>query len=382
MLGCEWSDREVVSSAVPVELELGADVARVERPYIFADGARIDEVRVVPAKPAWGATAAVSWQSQGGSDHPGAVARVSLVPPVPHLREEVAYGPAAAPPPTRDPRVTTVDVPWSRGHADLVLPPGVHARSLVALLQRRVDDEPVELTQGAKTQGGEAIIGVLPVATRPTQVEAWAVERGAITVDGRLNESIWRRPGYELVESLDGDPVSGPTTRVWFSWSDHGLYMAADVPDTDIWTSFREQDDPLWKEEAIELFVAGSASGRDYVEFQVNARGVTFDARFPVHRRGEENWDADLQAAVQVQGTLDNRRDRDRGWTVEMVVAWSTLCAETSFECPPVAGRTLRINTFRLERPEGGGASAFALSPTRVPDFHAWDNSAILELAP
>ena len=38
------------------------------------------------------------------------------------------------------------------------------------------------------------------------------------------------------------------------------------------------------------------------------------------------------------------------------------------------------VNAFRFERPDKKAAIALALSPPRVPDFHAPENAAVLEL--
>jgi hypothetical protein len=81
-----------------------------------------------------------------------------------------------------------------------------------------------------------------------------------------------------------------------------------------------------------------------------------------------------------VDGTLDDRSDVDRGWTVEAADAWAEVCEHTSIECPVQAGRSLRLNGFRLERPRQGPPAGLALSPTKVPDFHAPENAAIVEL--
>jgi len=74
--------------------------------------------------------------------------------------------------------------------------------------------------------------------------------------------------------------------------------------------------------------------------------------------------------------------DRDEGWTTEFAVPWSDICEHTEVECPVAAGMSLRVNAFRLERPRKGPTVGLALSPTRVPDFHAPENSAVLELLP
>ena len=82
------------------------------------------------------------------------------------------------------------------------------------------------------------------------------------------------------------------------------------------------------------------------------------------------------------QATIEAPEDRDEGWTTELAVPWSEVCEHTGVECPVGPGTTLRVNTFRLERPRKGSAVGLALSPTRVPDFHAPENSAVLELLP
>ena len=167
---------------------------------------------------------------------------------------------------------------------------------------------------------------------------------------------------------------------MWFAWDAEYLYAAARIPDADLWTDYADQDDPLWKQEAFELFVAGGGDGSRYLEFQVSARGVTFDARFPRYRAGDEGWDSSWRTAVAVAGTVGEAVDRDRGWSTELAIPWTELCAETGLVCPPAAGMRLRVNAFRLERPDRRRTDALALSPTRAPDFHAWGNAAELEL--
>jgi hypothetical protein len=112
----------------------------------------------------------------------------------------------------------------------------------------------------------------------------------------------------------------------------------------------------------------------------VSPRGVTFDARFERYRKGDEAWDGTWTAAAQVVGDVDDRGGRDRGWSAEIAVPWAEICAHTQTSCPPRAGATTRVNAFRLDRPKRGAPLAWALSPTREPDFHAPANAAILEL--
>ena len=246
------------------------------------------------------------------------------------------------------------------------------------------------VTEGPRRHDGLGVLAVLDVDPLPTSVVA---ARGSVSIDGVLDESLWTSaPRTALVDSLAGEPVRlgakredapgwGPT-EVAFAWDESSLYVAAWLPDRDLRGTFTTRDEPIWKEEVFELFVFGDARRADYLELQVSPRGVQFDSRFERYRNGDEAWNSAFAAPVDVRGTIEAPEDRDEGWTTELAVPWSEVCEHTEVECPVGPGTTLRVNTFRLERPRKGSAVGLALSPTRVPDFHAPENSAVLELLP
>jgi hypothetical protein len=260
----------------------------------------------------------------------------------------------------------------------------------VVALELDCGDGPLRVVEGARAEvlrDGEpvadarAILNVAEVRRRPTRV---AAPRGGapFEIDGTLAEPVWQRPGTLLTDSLDGEPSRGLTSEVWLAWDAQALVVAARLEDEDLWSDYRDQDDPLWRQDAFEIFVAADDSGERYVELQVSSRGVTFDAHFSRHRRGDEAWDGPWRAAVQVDGTVDDATDRDRGWSVEAAIPWTMLCEKTRIACTPTEGSTMRVNLFRLERPDRERQRGQSLSPTLVPDFHAWNNAAELVLAP
>jgi hypothetical protein len=357
----------------------------------FASGAAIEARTVAPALARAGEAVTVRFSARG--IRAGARLRVGLrAPKIAGLQE--ARGQQSLPRGrVDDPRDRWVELvgPLEAGEATLTLATPWHASHAV-IVAELVGDVAVA---GPRRADGWAILAAVPVATEPMQVVA--PRAGAITVDGKLDEPTWTaQVGAALTLSLDGEPDPSATaaatagtlgalrpelgTRVAFAWDDRFLYAAADVPDEDLWTEFTQQDDPLYKQEAFELFVAATNEGRRYLEYQVSARGVTFDARFPRYRAGDEAWDSRWQTAVQAEGTLDGPRDRDRGFVAEVAIPWEELCAETELECPPRPGMLLRVNAFRLERVGRKRAVGLSLSPTRAPDFHAWDNAAVLRL--
>ncbi len=274
-----------------------------------------------------------------------------------------------APPPflpahaVADSRVQSVDVPLAAREMtiDWTLPATWHARTATVLWDAAA-------VSGPRRADGRGVVALLPVDVGPTRIRiARAVN--PITLDGIASEPVWQRvPETVLVESLEGEPQT-PTTAMRGAYDDHALYVFARLRDHDVWANHTQHDAPLWEEEAFELFVFHDVQGA-YVELQVAPSGVRFDARFTARRRGDDAWNGSWQAAASVEGTLDNRRDRDHGWSVEIAVPWTTLCEAIEVGCNgPAPGNEVRLNAFRLDRTRRG-ARAWALSPTRIPDFH------------
>lgn len=279
-----------------------------------------------------------------------------------------------------DPRVvrTIVELAPGPGSAALALPSPWHPRTAMITVART---DGVRVTNGPRTRDGLGIAGLVRVATTPTQATA-VHAASAPAIDGVLDDAVWSAATpMTLLDSLEGEPVA-PASTLQLAWDDAALYAAARFDDDDVWSEYEAHDDKLWEQEAFELFLLGRGDRRRYLELQVSPRGVTFDAKFERYRRGDEAWDGQWQAAVKVDGTVARRDDRDRGWSVEVAVPWSEICAHTETPCPPRAGASFRINAFRLDRPRRGPAIAQSLSPTRVSDFHAPENAATLELLP
>jgi hypothetical protein len=145
------------------------------------------------------------------------------------------------------------------------------------------------------------------------------------------------------------------------------------------------RDDPLYQEEAVEVFLApGSGDPVDYLEFEVSPLGVLWDGRVhnPTSRRidmvSDPSWDCPgIRWAAGRLGTA--RQD----WWAELVLPWEgivpgAVLSETS------RPRLWRANFYRIERPEGGAPEFTAWSPTLVSpaDFHKPARFGTLELAP
>ncbi|MBL8972468.1 MAG: carbohydrate-binding family 9-like protein [Myxococcales bacterium] len=394
LLGC--GDDVAALAESPPEPTIWGEGEAVVGDLEFAEGVRVGARGVTPARIEPGTTVTVRSSLTG---LPGDVeAWVGLRAPRVAGRQEVAGQSRQLTAPRADPRDR-----WARAEvvdgvmtASVVVPEEWHAAQAVVVLELRRGDSRLIARGGPRLDRGAGVLAVLAITTRPTRVVARRIS--GVVIDGVIDEAGWgERAAYGLGQSLDGEPdpsataidlralgdealAPGRGTTLRLGWDEAALYVAASLPDEDLWSDYRAQDDPLYRQEAFEVFVAASGAGTRYLEYQVSARGVTFDARFPKYRAGDEGWDSRWQTAVAVAGTVGAAVDRDRGWSTELAIPWDEICAETGLVCPPAPGMRLRINAFRLERPDRKRTEALALSPTRAPDFHAWGNAAELEL--
>ncbi len=202
-----------------------------------------------------------------------------------------------------------------------------------------------------------------------------------ITLDGRLDEQSWRSAVWtKPFGRPDGKAGAAPVrTEAALLWDDKHLYVAFRCQDEDVWTSLREDDGDLWTQEAVELYVDADGDGKTYVELQVNPANALFDAYFPTYRsdlKEARRWSSRARHAVAVDGTLDNRDDRDRGWTVEIALPFDAVPSVP--HVPPKPRDEWRINMFRMEAPRRGGQQAAAWSAPKVPDFHALKRFGVL----
>jgi hypothetical protein len=180
-----------------------------------------------------------------------------------------------------------------------------------------------------------------------------------MVVDGRLDEFSW-----QLAEQIDGfqrilndyDLILHPT-RAKMLWDDELFYFAFACRDPDIWAIFTQEDDPMWSEEVVEVFIDPDGDGENYLELEVNPLNAVVDLK--IHHLQPEwkssiDWDiAGLQTAVQVRGTVNDSLSQDLGWTVEIAIPWTAMAGQIGGGGRPQAGDTWRLNLYRIERKAG-----------------------------
>ena len=178
----------------------------------------------------------------------------------------------------------------------------------------------------------------------------------APVVDGKLNDAVWQRvPWTEYFKDIEGDKRQAPTwnTRAKMTWDDQGLYIAAELLDPHVWAYLKNYDDIVFYDNDFEIFIDPDNDTHRYYEFEVNALNTMFDLFMPKPYRNGSGamivYNAPgMKWAVDIQGTLNDPSDTDKGWTTEIFIPFSALTIGNSPKIP-LDGDFWRINFSRVE---------------------------------
>lgn len=179
-----------------------------------------------------------------------------------------------------------------------------------------------------------------------------------IKVDGRLNEPIWNKTEWtNYFSDIEGKlkPVPRFKTRAKMLWDNKYLYIAVEIEEPHLWGTIKQRDAVIFYDNDFEVFIDPDGDTHKYYELEINALATVWDLLLVKPYRDEgsaavNSWDIKgLKAAINLQGTLNNPSDTDKGWTCEIAIPWSVLRESYSNESTPKAGEQWRINFSRVE---------------------------------
>ena len=208
-----------------------------------------------------------------------------------------------------------------------------------------------------------------------------------ITIDGRLDDPDWRNAPWtdDFVDIQGaGHPTPRFRTRVKMLWDDMYLYIGAELEEPDVWATLTQHDSVIYHDNDFEVFLNPTGDGHNYFEFEMNALNTGWDLFLdkPYRERGhaDNSWDIPgLMTAVYVDGTLNDPRDRDRGWTVEIALPWHAYRLRAPVERPE-AGAIWRINFSRVEWHSSVVNGRYERVPMQPEDNWVWSPQGVIDM--
>ena len=208
-----------------------------------------------------------------------------------------------------------------------------------------------------------------------------------IQIDGRLDDPAWRNaPWTGWFVDIEGSKKPKPRlrTRVKLLWDDEYLYVGAQLAEPHVWATLTSHDSVIFRDNDFEVFLKPSDGNPGYFEFEINALNTGWDLFLPrPYRQGgkaDNGWEIPgLRTAVWVDGTLNDPRDRDRGWSVEMAFPWSAFASRIP-TTRPAAGYEWRINFSRVEWRTRVEAGKYVKVPGLKEDNWVWSPQGLIDM--
>ena len=151
---------------------------------------------------------------------------------------------------------------------------------------------------------------------------------------GSLEQGAWAAaPWTEDFVDIEGGrrPLPAYRTRAKMLWDAEFLYVGAELQEPHVWSTLARHDEIVFHDNDFEVFLDPDGDGREYYEVEINARGTVFDLFLHrSYRNGApaiHEWDVSgaFGRATSFDGTPDDARDVDRGWTVMLAIPWAAF---------------------------------------------------------
>jgi len=174
-----------------------------------------------------------------------------------------------------------------------------------------------------------------------------------LKIDGQAQEAAWQNAAWSQEHiDIEGEKAPLYKTRIKMLWDDDYLYFFALMEEPHVWGTLKKRDTVIFYNNDFEIFIDPDGDTHNYMEFEMNALNTVWDLFLtkPYRNHGKvlDSWDIQgLKTAVHIDGTLNDPRDIDSGWSVEIAMPWKVL-TETSNSNEPPKNQTWRLNFSRV----------------------------------
>jgi hypothetical protein len=209
-----------------------------------------------------------------------------------------------------------------------------------------------------------------------------------VVIDGRLDDAAWgSAPWTDDFVDIEGDRKPRPRfrTRAKMLWDDRYFYVGAELEEPHVWGTLTLHDSVIFHDNDFEVFIDPDGDSHLYAELELNALNTTWDLLLtrPYKDGGKaiNGWEMPgLKTAVHIDGTPNDPRDTDRGWSVEVAIPWPVLKELTDRPAPPKDGDQWRVNFSRVEWQHAVEDGRYRKVPNRPEDNWVWSPQGVIDM--
>ena len=200
-----------------------------------------------------------------------------------------------------------------------------------------------------------------------------------LKIDGVIDEQWKSAPWTSDFVDIEGaaKPLPRYRTRARMMWDAQYFYIAAELSEPHVWGTLLKHDSVIFQDNDFEVFVDPNGDSHEYFEFEINALNTSWDLFLPKPYKdggsADNGWEIPgLRTAVSVRGTLNDSRDADDGWSVEIAIPWSAFGGRARMPLPPRDGDQWRVNFSRVEWVHELVAGKYRRVPGKKEDNWVW----------
>ncbi len=154
-----------------------------------------------------------------------------------------------------------------------------------------------------------------------------------LEIDGRDQDQAWANiPWSDAFVDIEGlqKPKPKYNTRFKMAYDVDHLYIYAKMEEPHVWGDITKYDEIIFHNNDFEVFMKPDVHQDHYYELEINPLNTIFDLAMPKPYRFGGNalihWDIKgLKSAVHVSGTLNDPKDIDQFWGLEIAIPFAAL---------------------------------------------------------
>lgn len=150
-----------------------------------------------------------------------------------------------------------------------------------------------------------------------------------IDIDGEDRDYSWSKVEWsEPFIDIEGEKTPKYKTQIKMLWDDTYFYILAKLEEPHVWGDITERDQVIFHNNDFEVFIDPDGDTHNYYELEINALNTAWDLFVSKPYRDSNvvlnDWNiTGLKSAVKVNGTLNDSRDEDEGWMLEIAIPWA-----------------------------------------------------------